>query len=151
MKNLIYLLTVLFLITFVNQEMFSQKRDRENKKNVRMEMKEKLNLSQEQQDKIEGLRLAHEEDMIKFRSQLDLKELEMKKLLTNNDISRNEMLNIVKDINVIRNEIALAKTNHKMDVYEILDVNQRKIWMEQQGKIGQMKDKMRDKMRGRMN
>ena len=30
------------------------------------------------------------------------------------------MINIAKEINDIKNEMALARTNHKMDVYEIL-------------------------------
>ena len=45
-----------------------------------MEMQEKLNLTEEQEDKIESLKLAHEEDMIKLKSNLDLKKLEIKKL-----------------------------------------------------------------------
>ncbi|MDP2364937.1 MAG: hypothetical protein Q8M94_14355, partial [Ignavibacteria bacterium] len=78
MKNLIVVLAVLFLITVVNQEMFSQKRGNWNRNNCRMNVKEGLNLTEEQQNKIENLRLDHQEKMIKFRADLDLKELEIR-------------------------------------------------------------------------
>jgi hypothetical protein len=45
-----------------------------------MNLKQQLNLSEDQEKKIEGLRLSQEETMIKLRSDLELKELEMRKL-----------------------------------------------------------------------
>ena len=151
MKNSIYFLTIIFMITAFNQDMFSQKKQGEKRKEFRKEMREKLNLTEEQEKNLESLKLSHEEDMIKLKSKLDLKKLEMKKLRSSTDISREKMINFVKDINAVKNEIALARTNHKMDVYEILDANQRKVWMEQRGKFEHKRDKMKDKMRKRMN
>ena len=143
MKNLIVLLTALFLITVVNQEIFSQKRGNWNRNNCRMNVKERLNLTDEQQDKIENLRLAHQEKMIKFRADLDLKELEIKKLKSGDKMSRSEMIRIEKEINVIKNEMALERVNHQMDVYDNLDANQRTIWSERPGKFGR---KMNNRM-----
>ncbi len=151
MKNSIYFLTIIFMITVFNQDMFSQKKQGEKRTEFRKEMREKLNLTEEQEKNLESLKLSHEEDMIKLKSKLDLKKLEMKKLRSSTDISREKMINFVKDINAVKNEIALARTNHKMDVYEILDANQRKVWMEQRGKFEHKRDKMKDKMRKRMN
>ena len=136
MKNLIVVLTALFLITVVNQEMFAQKRGNWNRNNCRMNVKEKLNLTDEQQNKIESLRLTHQEKMIKFRADLDLKELEIKKLKSSDKMSRSEMIRIEKEINVIKNEMALERVNHQMDVYDNLDANQRIIWSERPGKFG---------------
>lgn len=136
MKNLIVILTALFLITIVNQEMFSQKRGNWDKNNCRMNVKEKLNLTDEQQNKIESLRLAHQEKMIKYKADLDLKELEIKKLKSSDKMSRSEMLRIAKEINVIKNEMALERVNHQMDVYNNLDAKQRTIWSEKTGKFG---------------
>ncbi len=147
MKTLIVVLSVLFLFTCVNQEMFSQKREHRNGKEFRMEMKEKLNLTEEQENRIESLRLSHEEVMIKLRADLELKELEMRKIRSSDKMSRSEMIRITKEISAIKNEMALARVNHQMDVYDNLDANQRKIWMETQDKIGHMKNRFKDRMR----
>ena len=149
MKNLIVVLMALFLITVVNQEVFSQKRGNWNKNNYRMNVKEKLNLTDEQQNKIESLRLTHQEKMIKYKADLDLKELEIKKLKSSDKMSRSEMLRIEKGINIIKNEMALERVNHQMDVYDLLDVSQRKIWLDKQEQFGHMKHKMKNKMRER--
>jgi hypothetical protein len=151
MKNLIVVLVILFLVTLVNQEIYSQKREHRNGKDFRMEMKERLNLSDEQENKIEGLRLSHEEIMIKLRADLELKELDMRKIRTSDKLSRSEMIRITKEISAIKDEIALARVNHQMDVYDNLDANQKKIWMETQDQIGHMKHRMKDKMRERMD
>ena len=145
MKNLIVVLAILFSITVVNKEMFSQKREHRDGKGFRMEMKEKLNLTDEQENKIEGLRLAHQEKMIKFKADLELKELEIRKIKSSDKMSRSEMIRIEKEINVIKNELALERVNHQMDVYDNLNAEQKKIWMEQKEKIGFMKDRMREK------
>jgi hypothetical protein len=111
-----------------------------------MNLKQQLNLSEDQEKKIEGLRLSQEETMIKLRSDLELKELEMRKLKSSDKLSRSEMINITKEISAVKNDMALTKTNHQMDVYDLLDENQRKIWLDKQEKIGHMKHKMKDKM-----
>jgi Spy/CpxP family protein refolding chaperone len=147
MKKIIFVLAVIFAISFVTQDAYSQKRMHKQKNEFRKELKEKLNLSEEQEKKIHELRNLHQEVMIKYNADLDLKELELKKLKQNDNVSRNDMINLTKELSVIKNEIALAKVNHQMDVYDILDANQKKIWMEQQSKFGFMKDKMKNKMR----
>jgi len=149
MKNLIVVLAILFLIALVNQEMFSQKREHRDGKDFRIDMKERLNLTEEQEDKIESLRIAHQEKMIKFKADLDLKELEIRKMKSSDKISRGEMIRIEKEINVIKNEMALERVKHQMDVFDNLDANQRKIWMDQQEKSGNMKHRMKDKMHER--
>lgn len=151
MKNLIVVLAILFSITLVNQEMFAQKREHRDGKNFRMDMKERLNLTDEQEDKIESLRLAHQEKMIKFKADLDLKELEIRKIKSSDKITRSEMIRIEKEINVIKNEMALERVNHQMDVYENLDAQQKMIWMEQKEKIEHRKNRMMDKVHDRMD
>ena len=151
MKNLVVVLSVLFLMTIVNQELFAQKREHRQGKDYRMDLKERLNLTDEQENKIESLRLSHEEAMIKLRADLELKELEIRKIRSGDNLSRDEMIRITKEISAIKNEMALARVNHQMDVYDILDANQRKIWMETQDKFGHMKNRMMDKMRDQMN
>ena len=149
MKNLIFVLVVLFAFSFVGQDSYSQKQNNKRQNEYRKELKEKLNLTDEQEKKIQELRNAHQEVMIKYNADLDLKELELKRLKQNDNVSRNDLINLTKELSAIKNEIELAKVNHQMDVYENLDANQKKIWMEQQSKFGFMKDKMKNKMHHR--
>ena len=151
MKKLIFMLAVLFTVVSLNQEAYSQKGDNPKSKNFRMNLKEQLNLSEDQEKKIEDLRLTREESMIKFRSDLELKDLEMRKLKSSEKFSRSEMINLTKEISAIKNDIALSRTNHQMDVYELLDESLRKIWLDKQDQFGNMKHRMRDKMRERGN
>jgi len=151
MKNLILALSVLFVTTVLNPQLYSQKRDHSKMTDSQMNLKQQLNLSEDQEKKIDGLRLSHEEAMIKFRSDLELKELEMRKLKSSEKLSRTEMINITKEISSVKNDMALARTNHQMDIYDLLDENQRKIWSDKQENFGHMKHKMRDKMHDRRN
>ncbi|MFZ1281128.1 MAG: hypothetical protein WAR59_09840, partial [Ignavibacteriaceae bacterium] len=132
MKNLIYVLVILFAVSFGGQDTYSQKKNNKRQNEYRKELKENLNLTDEQEKKIQELRNSHQEVMIKYSADLDLKELELKKLKQNDNVSRNDLINLTKELSAIKNEIALAKVNHQMDVYENLDANQKKIWMEQQ-------------------
>ena len=147
MKKLIFVLAVLFTVVSLNKEAYPQKGDNPRSKDFRMNLKEQLNLSEDQEKKIEGLRLTQEESMIKFRSDLELKELEIRKLKSSDKFSRSEMINLTKEINAIKNDMALTRVNHQMDVYELLDESQRKIWLDKQDQFGNMRHRMRDKMR----
>lgn len=91
---------------------------------------EQLNLTDAQINKIEDLRFNHQKEMIDLRAELQLKMLEMKKLKSSDDLSRNKIINLTKEINEIRNKISLARANHQMDIYEVLDNTQKKIWNE---------------------
>jgi Spy/CpxP family protein refolding chaperone len=151
MKKLIFVLIVLFTTVSINQDGYSQKRDNPRLKDFRMDLKSQLNLSEDQEKKIEALRLTKEESMIKLRSDLELKELEIRKLKSSDKFSRSEMINLTKDINSIKNDMALTRVNHQMDVYELLDENQKKIWLDKQDQFGNMKHRIKDKMRERRN
>lgn len=151
MKKLIIVLSVLFAITALNQQLFAQKKDNPRSRDYRGDLKEQLNLSEDQEKKIETLRLSNKEDMIKFKSDLELKELEIRKLKSSDNLSRNEMINLTKEMNEIKNQIALTRTNHQMDVYDLLDDSQRKVWLDKQEEVGHMKNRIKDKMRGKRN
>jgi len=150
-KKLIIVLSVLFAITALNQQLFAQKKDNPRSRDYRGDLKEQLNLSEDQEKKIETLRLSNKESMIKLKSDLELKELEVRKLKLSDKFSRNEMINLTKEMNEIKNQIALTRTNHQMDVYDILDDSQRKIWLDKQEEFGRMKNRMKDKMWGKRN
>ena len=151
MKKLILVLGILFMVTSLNQEVYSQRGDNPKSKEFRMNLKAQLNLSEDQEKKIEALRLTQQESMIQFRSDLELKELEIRKIKSSDKFSRSEMITLTKEINAIKNDMALTRVNHQIDVYELLDENQRKVWLDKQDQFGNMKHRMKDKMRERRN
>lgn len=151
MKKLIFVLGVLLIVTAISQQLFSQKGDKHGSKDFRMNLKSELNLSEVQEKKIEALRLSKEESIIKLSSDLELKELEIRKLKSSDKFSRSEMIDLTKEINSIKNDMALTRVNHQMDVYELLDESQKKIWLDKQDQFGNMKHRMKDKMRERRN
>lgn len=151
MKNLILVMSVLFAIAVLNPQIYSQKKDHSKSREFRINLKEQLNLSEDQEKKIEALKLSHEESMIKFRADIELKELEMRKLKSSDKFSRSAMINLTKEISAIKNDLALSITNHQMDVYDLLDESQRKVWLDKQEQFGHMKHKMKNKMQERRN
>ena len=148
MKNLVFFISILFGVSLVNLNILAQNMDLPKMDKMRMNMKQQLNLSEEQEKNIETLRLSHEEQMINLKSDLEIKKLEMRKLKASNNFSRADIIRITKDISAIKDEMALAKANHQMDVYENLDPSQKKLFLDMQGRMGNMQNRMREKMRG---
>ena len=91
-------------------------------------MNEKLNLTDEQKDKIAQLRFNNQEEMIDLRADMQKKRLALKELEHKGNYSRTDYLNLVKDLNASRDKIATARANHRMDVYELLTDQQKKIF-----------------------
>jgi Spy/CpxP family protein refolding chaperone len=87
----------------------------------------KLNLTDSQKDKIYSLRNEHQKKMIDLRADLQKARLEARGLRRSNNISRSDVVNSTEKINKIKNEMALLRTNHRMDIYEVLTPEQRQI------------------------
>ncbi len=127
-SKIIYL--IIFYLIFSGLNSFTDAQRRFNKFEMPPppHLLEELKLTAAQKDKIEELIYNHQKQMIELRSELQQKLLEMKKLRSSSELSRSKLINITKEINEIRNEISLARVNHQMDIYELLDETQRKIW-----------------------
>lgn len=91
---------------------------------------EQLKLTDAQKTKFDELRFNHQKEMINLRSELEQKQLELRKYRSEGNLSRSKVVGLTKEINEIRNKISLARANHQMDIYELLDDTQRKIWHE---------------------
>lgn len=126
-KRIIYLLFI--FLTFIGfiSSLEAQKRFNRGEMPPPMPL-EQLNLTDAQKDKIEDLRFNHQKEMIELRAKIQQKSLELRKLENNGNFNRSKMNNLVKEINEIRNNIALKIMNHRLDIYELLDDSQKKIW-----------------------
>ena len=107
---------------------------------------QKLNLTEEQQEKVDALRFDHQKEMIDLKANLETKEVEMAELKHNGNYTREEFLNKVNEIISARNEIALSLANHQMDVYQLLDDNQKKEWNKYSCNFGERRKKRFMKM-----
>jgi len=123
-----FLLIPLIILTFslgsVNAQPF-----REDGKPRHKNMLEKLDLSAEQKDKVETLRIAHQKEMIDLKADLEKAKLALRELKAKKNFSRTDYLGAVEKINNAENRISLSRANHRMDIYELLtDKQKEEFW-----------------------
>ena len=107
---------------------------------------QKLNLTEEQQEKADVLRLTHQKEMIDLKANLEKREIEMAELKNKGNYTREEFLNKIDEIISARNKIAFSLANHQMDVYQLLDETQKKEWNKFSGEFGERRQKRIMKM-----
>ena len=91
-------------------------------------MSEKLNLTADQQKKIEDLRTNHQKKMIDLRATIAKLHIEKKELLNKGNYDRKSFLALEEKIMKQNDIIEMSRKNHQMDVYEVLDAAQKEIW-----------------------
>jgi len=148
--NLAGIAVILFIALISTQVSYGQmekggmhKGDHHNK------MMEKLNLTDSQKEAVDNLMLSHKAEMIDLKADLDKKELDMQGLMSKGNYTRDDYLGKVKAISDAKEKLAIAKANHKMDVYDLLNEEQRKIFNEKKGCGGnkmEMKKMKHEKM-----
>ncbi|GBD88128.1 periplasmic protein [bacterium BMS3Abin03] len=129
--NLIGIALILFFALFSAQLVYGQMQMRNMKmgSHHKMMMK-KLNLTEKQQATIEKLMISHQKQMVDLKADLEKRKLDLQELKLNTGYTRDEFLAKIGAINEAKNKIALAMANHKMDIYELLTVDQKKIFNE---------------------
>ena len=127
MKNRINIIVTILIAFLVTATVFSQQRQRD-KIQMRNHFTEELNLTEQQQSKIDELRLQNQKDMIDLKAELQKKKIELKELMQKGNYTRDEFLEKSNGIIAAENKIELARANHRMDVYEQLDENQKTLW-----------------------
>ncbi len=119
---------ILALVIAAAVNFYPQNNDAPQGERFRGKMFEKLNLTDQQKDKIEQLRLKNQEEMIDLRADMQKKQLAVKELQMKGNYSRSDYLNLVKDLNASRDNIDVARANHRMDIYELLTDQQKEIF-----------------------
>ena len=151
--NLYRIVTIIIIVLFSTQFGYSQmERTGMHQGNHYKMMKEKLNLTDTQNEAVEELHFSHKREMIDLKADIEKKNLDRQELFTKGNYTRDDYLNKVKAISDAKEKMALAKANHRMDVYDLLTEEQRKTFDEMKGRMengkqsGRMKyRKMRDK------
>ena len=153
MKSKILIFATVLAVLLISGNIFSQEFRQGNRERDEMgnrdRIHEKLNLTNEQIDEIDALKLSHRKEMINLKADVEQKEVELAELKNTINYSRDAYLNKVKNIIAAKDKIAIARANYQMDVYQLLDDNQKKEWNKKtkmmHGKKHRMVKMMRDK------
>ena len=106
---------IVVCIIISSQNIFAQEM-LQKKQQFRDQIHKQLNLTDDQQTKIDELKLAHKKEMIDLKANLDKKELALAELKNKGNYSREDFLNKINDVITARNKIAISFANHQMDV-----------------------------------
>ena len=139
-SNLLSILTIIIL-TFSIQNIFAQDMSCHKREGHRFSMIQKLNLTDTQKDQISKLRLNQKMEMVDLKANLEKNKIEMMELKNNGNYTREQFISKVESINNAKNEIAISKANFQMDVYQLLDDNQKSEWNKYSSFFGERKEK----------
>lgn len=149
MKTKIFVLVG--ILTFVSLQNILPQEKIHKRDNCRQQCFNKLDLTEEQQEKVETMKLDHQMEMIDLKANLEKKKLGLADLKNNGNYTRDEYIGQIEQINSAKEAIAISRANFKMDVYEILDADQKKEWNELSINFGERKEKRMNKSNERRN
>jgi hypothetical protein len=127
MKNRIKIFSTILIVLLITHTGMSQVKQRD-KLQMRDRIAEELNLTEQQQETIDDLRLQNQKQMIDLKANLEKQKIALKELLQKGNYTRNDFLDRKNAIISAENQIDLAQANHHMDIYEQLDENQKTTW-----------------------
>ncbi len=105
-----------------------------------LHLKSEIGLSAQQEQKIEDMMLAYEENAIRRGSDVKVLELKFASQLKGNRIDRREMEKLVREIARMKTDLQVGHLNYLLDVRDTLTP-------EQIQKLEKMKEKFRGEMR----
>ena len=85
-----------------------------------------LDLTEEQQAKMEDLRLQHQKEMIPLRSQVESLRSELNLAITADKFDKGKVEKIVNDMQKVRTQLQMSRVLHQQAVRELLTSEQRK-------------------------
>lgn len=145
MRAKLFIIISFLSALLISQFLFAQEMMRERDRD-QLKIHQKLNLTEDQQEKVDVLKFDHQKKMIDLKANLEMKEIEMAELKNKGNYTREEFLSKTNEIISARNQIALSLANHQMDVYQILDETQKKEWNKFSGEFGERRQKRIMKM-----
>lgn len=101
-----------------------------------------LGLTKAQTAKLEQIRFDYKASMIKLRSEMQLKKLDMEREMNAENPDRAKLNKLVDELSAVRSRMAKARISHGLDVKKILTP-------EQWNKLKELKAAFKGQMRGR--
>jgi Spy/CpxP family protein refolding chaperone len=87
-----------------------------------------LNLTDEQTKTFNDIRYKHQMEAIDLRAELDKNRAEVRKMMADENVNSDKLLALTKANNEILAKMRTSRTQMWLDVYNILDDNQKEIW-----------------------
>lgn len=145
MKKLIsYSLIVLFAFTAVISA--QQGKDKQESKCGQAGCK-KLNLTPEQEKQFKDIKYEQQKKAIDLRADLGKNRLEIKHMVTNNNIDEKKILDLIDTNSKIQAELKKSEVQSWLAINKILTAEQKEIWTKHFSDFGDnMRGRMRDKM-----
>lgn len=100
---------------------------------------EELNLTEQQQQKMDDLRFQHQKAMIQKNADLKEAKLEMRNMMQKTEVDEKAVLGKQKQISALKAEIAEARLKHRLEMRKVLTPEQR----EKMNKMRRDRDKFR--------
>jgi len=97
---------------------------------MKWEMKDDLNLSNDQEKQFEDFELQFEKKMIDLRAELEKSKLMKRELVRKGNFSKNDYLSAEEKIMQAENKIQMEKAKLKMEKYSLLDEKQKKSFID---------------------
>ncbi len=91
-------------------------------------MVNKLNLTAEQQTKVNDLNYKLDQTRIEVNAQIQSKQLELQKLINDGSINSNAVMSLTKDISTLKSGLREKCVTNWLSIYELLDDTQKLIW-----------------------
>jgi Spy/CpxP family protein refolding chaperone len=93
-------------------------------------------LTEEQQGKIDQLRIGHLKKMMPLRTDLQVKQMELGALWRADELNSKAIVAKVKEISGLRGQLELERVNHRLALYQVLTPEQRKMAHRFLGRFG---------------
>ena len=100
-------------------------------------LKEKLNLNDEQAAKFSDIHYKHQQSMIDIKSEIEKNRLEIKKMMIDNKVDTDNLKNLVQKNSALKNKIDESRTAMWIDIYNILNKDQKEIWTKHFVRMGE--------------
>ena len=121
MKRIFEILMILCLVTAVSFTVSAQ----QGKQKKGSPMLKKLNLTDEQKDKVHGLSEKHQRTMIDLKADLEKAELDKKEIIRKGAIDRKSFLEAESKISSMKAKLDAERAGHQMDIYSLLNTEQK--------------------------
>lgn len=137
MKKLVVLLITVFAFSSYGFTQVPKPDKDPNDFGPRAKFIENLNLTPEQETKFNDLKYNHKKMMIDLRSDIQKNRLEIKKMLSDNNVDEDKLMSLTEANNNLHSKTKTSRVKMWLDVYKILNKEQQELWTKHLANIGE--------------
>ena len=96
-----------------------------------------LKLTDEQSDKFNDIKYNHQISSVDIQAEIQKNQIEVKKMMADNKIDSDKLLQLTNANSELHGKIKASKTQMWIDVYNILNDDQKETWIKTFNRLGQ--------------